>query len=159
MQQAELRSLLGSFVACSFGSLLLLSPHWTSEAALAPTLVAGLSGLGLRAFEAVAWPLALAAVTCGLRIQQRTVAADDRRDRGDRDGALVTPGGAAVHLVSMVTSAALITPLPAYSLTSSALLVTILVLITKGENGPERCSGAVGSDVQRQQHGIGMRNG
>jgi len=131
VQQAELRSLLGSFVACSFGSLLLLSPHWTSEAALAPTLLAALSALGLRGFEAVAFPLALAAVTCALQIQQRTLAADDG-DRGDRGGrgAFVTPGGAAVHLVSMVTSAALITTLPAYSLTSSGLLVTILVLIT-----------------------------
>ena len=137
MQQAELRSLLGSFVACSFGSLLLLSPHWTSEAALAPTLLTSLSALGLPGFEAVAFPLALAAVTCALQIQQRTLAADDgahgaRGGRGGR-GAFVTPGGAAVHLVSMVTSAALITTLPAYSLTSSGLLVTILVLITKGE--------------------------
>lgn len=157
MQQAELRSLLGSFVACSFGSLLLLSPHWTSEAALAPTLLAALSALGLRGFEAVAFPLALAAVTCALQIQQRTLAADgDRGGRGGR-GAFVTPGGAAVHLVSMVTSAALITTLPAYSLTSSGLLVTILVLITSwGKMG--RSVAAVGSDVQ-SQHGIGMRNG
>ena len=73
-------------------------------------------------------------MTCALQIQQRTGAADDCGDRGD-GGAFVTPGGAVVHLVSMVTSAALITTLPAYSLTSSALLVTILVLITKGEKG------------------------
>ena len=78
-----------------------------------------------------------------LRIQERTVAVEAGASKG-----FFTPGGASVHLVSIVTSAALITTLPAYSLTSSALLLTLLVL-TQGKNeqpwGQRECLEVVGN--------------
>ena len=64
-QQAELRSWLGAFVASSFGSLLLLSPRWTTEGALAPTLLAF---AGVDGVETVAWPLVVAATVCAIRL-------------------------------------------------------------------------------------------
>ncbi|CAJ1452061.1 unnamed protein product [Effrenium voratum] len=69
--QAELRPLLAAFVACSCGALLLLSPRWTSEVALARTLLAESTDRA----EGLAWPLALVAALCAMKIQERTVQA------------------------------------------------------------------------------------
>eukprot|EP00438_Fugacium_kawagutii_P025624 Skav209727 [mRNA] locus=scaffold528:488188:497462:- [translate_table: standard] len=85
VKDAELRSLLGSFVCCGFGSLLLLSPRWTSDAALAPTLLTATGAHG--AAETVAWPLTLAAAVFAMKIQQKTVQATERR-RAQRAAAL-----------------------------------------------------------------------
>ncbi|CAJ1334467.1 unnamed protein product [Effrenium voratum] len=125
-RQAELRPLLAAFVACSCGALLLLSPRWTSEVALARTLLAESADRA----EGLAWPLALVAALCAMKIQERTVQAPP-----SPPGRFVTPGGATVHLVSILTSAALITTLPAYSLASSAALLTVLTLANR--SGPK----------------------
>ncbi|CAK9111104.1 Cationic amino acid transporter 1 (Amino acid transporter 1) [Durusdinium trenchii] len=118
--QEQLRGLLAVFVPCTFFCLLLLSPRWTTDTALAPMLVRQLGGEPTALLELIALLLASAAVSCAVKVQELAQAPSS--------GLAFPP---AVHLAAVVGSAALLTTLPAFSLVScSAALVAVWVAST-----------------------------
>jgi len=115
--QAALRREVGIFVTFSFIALLLLSPLWTSNAALVPQLLA-VSSTNLK--QSVAWLGGLAGLVTTRSAVKIQDLVEDTSFGKLVPGTSFVPGGAVVHLISILTSAALITTLPAYSLASSA---------------------------------------
>ncbi|CAE7319971.1 mtrA [Symbiodinium sp. CCMP2592] len=117
--RAQLRELLAAFVSFAFAALFLCSPRWTTDAALAPTLLRwlGAEGSSPPAWDFLAVVAAAAVASCGIRAQKLAK---------DPPHGLAFP--VSIHLVSVLGSTALLTTLPAYSLAaSSAVLAAVWV--------------------------------
>ncbi|CAE7864893.1 CAT1 [Symbiodinium microadriaticum] len=100
--RAQLRELLAAFAAFAFAALFLCSPRWTTDAALAPTLLRWLGAEGPPpAWDFLALVAAAAVASCAIRAQKLA--------KDPPDG-LAFP--VSIHLVSVLGSTALLTTLP-----------------------------------------------